>query len=70
MQRLVTYADLVSVGYVNNRTTLRRRILRGEFPAPIRVGPRNIAWLKTEIDAWETKRITDRDRATRREPPR
>ena len=62
MQRLVTYADLVSVGYVNNRTTLRRRILRGEFPAPIQVGPRNIAWLKEEIDAWEANRVAERDR--------
>ena len=70
MQRLVTYANLVAAGYVSNRTTLRRRILRGDFPAPIRVGPRNIAWLKTEIDAWEAKRITDRDSASRGEPLR
>jgi len=62
MQRLVTYVDLVAAGYVNNRTTLHRRILRGEFPAPIRVGSRNVAWLKSEIDAWESKRIADRDR--------
>lgn len=61
MQRLITYTDLVGAGYVANRTTLRRRILRGEFPKPIRVGSRNIAWLKTEIDAWEAKRIAERD---------
>ena len=70
MQRLVTYTDLVAAGYVNNRTTLRRRILRGEFPAPIRVGSRNVAWLKDEVDGWEATRIADRDRVTLREPPR
>ena len=51
MRKLVTYADLVAMGYVNNRTTLRRRIRRGEFLVPIRVGSRNLAWLKSEIDA-------------------
>jgi len=61
MQRLLTFDDLVAAGYVANRVTLSRRIRRGEFPAPIRISSRNVAWLKSEIDAWEAKRIATRD---------
>lgn len=60
MQRLLTFEKLVALGYVNNRVTLARRIRRGEFPAPIRVGSRNVAWLKDEVDAWELERLAER----------
>lgn len=63
MQRLVTFEHLVELGYVNNRVTLARRIRRGEFPAPIRVGVRNVAWIKAELDAWEEARRAERSAA-------
>jgi predicted DNA-binding transcriptional regulator AlpA len=63
MQQLLTFETLVSLGYVSNRVSLSRRIKRGEFPAPIRVGSRNVAWLKSEIDAWEYARIAKRNEA-------
>jgi len=65
MQRLLTFDDLVAAGYVANRVTLSRRIRRGEFPAPIRVSSRNVAWLKAEVDAWEKARIASRDAGRR-----
>ena len=61
MQRLLTFDDLVTAGYVSNRVTLTRRIKRGEFPAPIRISSRNVAWLKREVDEWEAIRIASRD---------
>jgi prophage regulatory protein len=65
VQQLLTFETLVELGYVSNRVTLSRRVKRGEFPAPIRVGSRNVAWLKSEIDAWERARIATRDEALR-----
>lgn len=62
MQKLLTYKSLVAQGYIANRTTLQRRIRRGEFPAPIRVGPRAVAWIKSEIEAWEAARLAERAR--------
>lgn len=62
MQRLLTFQDLVTAGYVHNRVTLSRRIRKGEFPAPIRVSSRSVAWLKSEVDAWEVARIASRDK--------
>ena len=61
MEQLLTFETLVSLGYVNNRVTLNRRIKRGEFPAPIRVGSRNVAWIKTEIDIWQAERVAKRN---------
>lgn len=61
MQRLLTFYDLVAAGYVANRVTLSRRIRRGEFPAPIQISSRNVAWLKHEVDAWEAAQIARRD---------
>jgi predicted DNA-binding transcriptional regulator AlpA len=63
MQQLLTFETLVSLGYVSNRVTLSRRIKRGEFPAPIRVGSRNVAWLKSEVEAWELSQIAKRNAA-------
>jgi prophage regulatory protein len=61
MQHLLSFESLVELGYVSNRVTLGRRIKRGEFPAPIRLGSRNVAWLKSEIEAWEEERIAERN---------
>lgn len=65
MQQLLNFERLVELGYVNNRVTLSRRIKRGEFPAPIRVGSRNVAWLQSEIDAWQAGRVAERDESAR-----
>jgi predicted DNA-binding transcriptional regulator AlpA len=27
------------------------------FPAPVKLGPRSVAWLKEEVDAWVTARV-------------
>ena len=28
------------------------RIARGEFPAPLKIGQRRVAWLQVEVRAW------------------
>ena len=66
MRKFLTCRDLVALGYVNNRVTLHRRIEAGQFPAPIRLGARNVAWLKEDIDAWEAARKQERDLALAR----
>lgn len=41
-------------------SSLRRDILRGEFPAPIKIGPRDIAWRYAEIEQWiESRQIAN-----------
>ncbi len=34
------------------RTTIWRRVQDKQFPAPRKLGPRRVAWLESEIQAW------------------
>ena len=34
-----------------------------DFPKPVKIGPRCVAWPSHEIDAWIQARIADRDNA-------
>lgn len=39
------------------RTSIYAGIKRGDFPKPIQLGPRAVAWPSGEIDAWVSARI-------------
>jgi prophage regulatory protein len=40
-----------------SRSTIYLKISRGEFPAPIDLGARAVAWLESDIDEWIASRI-------------
>lgn len=42
------------------RTTIYRLMRTGQFPEPIRIGPRSVRWPASEIEAW----LESRPRAT------
>lgn len=42
-----------------SRSTLYNRIKEGTFPAPITIGPRSVAWIAEEVEAWIKGRIAD-----------
>lgn len=33
----------------------------GTFPRPVKIGPRAVAWVESEINDWLRQRIADRD---------
>jgi prophage regulatory protein len=39
------------------KSTLYRKIHRGEFPAPVHQGLRSVAWLSDEIESWVSDRV-------------
>ena len=43
------------------RTAIYEKIAAGTFPAPVKLGPRAIAWIEEEIKEWMDERITERD---------
>jgi prophage regulatory protein len=45
------------------RDHLRRKIRAGEFPKPVALSDRRIAWIEAEVDEWLATR------AASREPP-
>jgi len=44
-----------------SRSTIYVRLAEGRFPEPVRLGPRAVGWIESEIDAWMQERI-DRSR--------
>lgn len=39
-----------------HKSTIYRLIERKEFPAPIRLGPNSVGWLREEIEEWIASR--------------
>ncbi len=44
-----------------SRSTIYHLIAAGEFPPPVKLGPRASAWVKSEVEAWAESRIADRE---------
>lgn len=60
--------SLLRLDQVRARTGLSRssvysRVATGEFPRPIALGSRSVAWVESEISAWIQARIDNSRRA-------
>lgn len=43
------------------RSTRYELIAKGEFPRPVRIGRRAVAWLDEEVEEWMQRRVAERD---------
>ena len=43
------------------RTAIYQKIAEGTFPAPVKLGPRAVAWVSEEIKDWMDARVAERD---------
>lgn len=50
--RLPTVLRVTGLG----RSTIYRLIAEQKFPCPVRLGPRAVAWRRSEIEAWSDAR--------------
>jgi len=46
-----------------SKSSLYSLIRSGDFPTPIQLGPRMVAWVKEEVQAWAAERVRVRDAA-------
>ena len=44
-----------------SRSTIYAKVASGEFPAPVKLGPRASAWVESEILAYAEERIAQRE---------
>lgn len=56
---------LMSPNEAQEATTMSRVLLRlmadeGQFPQPVKIGERRIAYVRAEVDAWIDERINSR----------
>ena len=42
-----------------SRSTIYKFIAAGRFPKPVRLGPRAVGWLESEIDDWIADRVAE-----------
>ena len=61
-----THNDLVVLGYASDRATTRRRIARGDFPAPVIMSSNSISWVASEV----RQSIANRPRGLAPQPQR
>ena len=54
--KLLSYADLVHLGVVNNRTQLSRLKKRAGFPAGFLLSANSRRWHENEIEEWVSHR--------------
>jgi prophage regulatory protein len=40
-----------------SRSSIYQRIKDGSFPAPVRIGPRAVAWVEADIEAWQAAQV-------------
>tara|TARA_R110000765_G_scaffold37473_1_gene83006 strand:+ start:487 stop:675 length:189 start_codon:yes stop_codon:yes gene_type:complete len=59
------FIRLPSVKSQTGKTTSRiyAEMAEGTFPKPVKIGPRAVAWLQSEIDAWIESKIAEREAA-------
>lgn len=43
-----------------SRSTIYSLVAAGDFPAPVKLGPRASAWVKAEVEAWAENRVAQR----------
>jgi prophage regulatory protein len=60
--RLIRLPEVESLtGY--KRSRIYDFVKSGNFPQPLKIGPRATAWIESEIQGWINERIEQRDRA-------
>jgi predicted DNA-binding transcriptional regulator AlpA len=55
-ERFLSWRDLFERGVISSKTQARRLWERGEFPKPVHLSERVIAFRESEIDAWAAAR--------------
>lgn len=60
---LVSYRGAIKMTSLGERT-IRRLVAAGDFPQPVRLTPRRLAFVRGEVAAWIAERVADaRDQA-------
>lgn len=61
-KRLVSKKELKSVcGIPDTPQHIGRLEAAGKFPKRVNLGPGRVAWVLSEVDAWVSERIAERD---------
>lgn len=54
--KLLKLPEVISLAG-KSRSSIYAAIQKGEFPAPVRIGPRAVAWTSTSLGEWQASCI-------------
>lgn len=58
--RLIKLAEVLKMSGLS-RTALYERVRARDFPAPVKLSERSVAWLQSEVNAWIEAKLQARD---------
>lgn len=59
--KLVTKNELTNeMGVPYSHVHIWRLVKAGQFPAPLKLGPRKVAWLRSEVEEWIEQKAAER----------
>ncbi len=53
---LLTPKEVVALGFAGSKSTLRRLVMAGQFPKPIKASEGRVAYRRADLDAWLEQR--------------
>ena len=59
-ERLIRFPETIK-RTSKSRAGIYAAIARGDFPKPVKLGPKSVAFVESEIDAWIESLRSDRD---------
>lgn len=57
--RVIKLKDVIDTTGLS-KSSIYAYMVRGEFPKPIQLGPRAVAWVEEEVQGWLTSKLEQR----------
>jgi prophage regulatory protein len=67
-QRILRLADVEAYSGLKY-ARIYELMAEGTFPRSVRLGPKAVGWVQSEIEAWVAARVAERDQGTALTPP-
>lgn len=63
-ERFIRMPEVLDISGLS-KTTIYEYVSRGEFPAPVSLGAKSVAWVESEVMAWMDAKISAREMQVR-----
>lgn len=61
LERFLSERETIALAGFGSRSSFRKEVAAGRFPLPVRISPGRIAWVESEVVAWQASKIAERN---------
>lgn len=65
LERFLNERETIELAGFGSRSSFRKEVGARRFPSPVRISPGRIAWVESEVIAWQTSKIAERNETIR-----